>query len=86
MGNVVDSADPFHLIFCFELFCYAFLLCHLFYQPKKPIFSLPINIGKVAVQLFTCQQIDVIYPFVLTELPQVFLLNLSVFMENDKSP
>ena len=32
-ADVVNPSNPFHLIVCFEFFCYAFTLCNLFYDP-----------------------------------------------------
>lgn len=51
-----NSSDLFCLIFCFERFGYTFTLCHLLYQPKKYIFRLCVNIGKVTVQATGCKR------------------------------
>lgn len=47
------------------------MLCHLFYQLKKHILCLFINISKIAVQPAACEQIGVKYPAVLFEIAQV---------------
>ena len=54
--NVIHLSNPLHLIVCFEFFCHALTLCHLFYEPKKHILSLLIYIGKVSVQFAFCEQ------------------------------
>lgn len=43
--------------FFVTLFGHFFLFGKFFYQPKKHFLCLLVNIGKVAVQLSTCQQI-----------------------------
>ena len=54
--DVVNPSNPFHLIVCFEFFCYAFTLCNLFYEPKKHILCLLVYISKVSVQFAFCEQ------------------------------
>ena len=46
-------------------------LRYLLYQPKKHIFRLCVNIGKVTVQLTACEQIGIEYFAVLFEIAQV---------------
>ena len=50
IADIIHLLYPQHLIFRFEFFRYIFFLGKLFYQPKKHILCLFVNIGKVAVQ------------------------------------
>ena len=49
-------ADPLHRIGSFRLLCDAFRLSHLLYQPREHLLCLPVDVGKVAVQLSTSEQ------------------------------
>ena len=67
VANVIHPSNPLKLIFRFESFCNTLCLCHLLYQPKKHIFCLPVNIGKITVQLVAGKQGDIQRPAVAFE-------------------
>lgn len=67
VANVIHLSNPLHLIFRFELFGDTLTLCHLFYEPKKHILYLLVNVSEVSVQLATCQQISVEHLSVLLD-------------------
>ena len=69
--DVIHPSNPLHLIVCFELFGHALTLCHLFYEPKKHIFSLLVYIGKVSVQFAFCKQGRIKTFAVRLDIPQV---------------
>ena len=71
ISETVNSLYPLHLIFCFERFGYALTFCHLFYKPKKHIFSLSVNVGEVSVQLTTELQIGEQRSSVFSQIIQV---------------
>lgn len=54
--DVIHSSHLLHLIICFELFGCSLTLCHLFYEPKRHILSLLVNVSEVTIQLTACQQ------------------------------
>ena len=56
---------PQHLVFRFDRFRYAFLFGEFFYQPREHFLCLPVNVGKITVQLAACQQNVVTYPVIL---------------------
>jgi len=56
IADIVHPTNPFHLVFGFEFFGYTFLFGKLFYQPKKHILSLFVDICKVPVQFAFCEQ------------------------------
>lgn len=58
---VVHLPDPFHLVTGFQRFRNARCICNLFYQPKKQLLGLPINICKITIQLAASQQIGIEY-------------------------
>ena len=47
--DVIHPSNPLHLILCLKLFSNVLTLCHLFYELKKHILSMLVNISKVAV-------------------------------------
>lgn len=67
----IHLAYPFHRLLGFELFCYTFTLYHLLHQPKKHIFRLFVNVGKITVQFAACKQIRVKHLPVLPDIPQM---------------
>lgn len=50
----IHPPDPFHLVVGFQRFRNALSICHLFYQPKKKLLCLSVNVRKIGVQFATC--------------------------------
>ena len=50
MADVVHPADPFELVFCFELFGDALIVFYLIYQLGKHFFCLFVDFGEVVVE------------------------------------
>ena len=48
-ADVVHPSNPLHLSIRLEFFSRALTFCHLFYEPKKHILSLLVNVGEIAV-------------------------------------
>ena len=71
--DIVHFLHPLHLIFRFERFGYALALCHLFYEPKKHILSLLVEVCEVPVQFSACQQIEIEDLAILLDIPQMSL-------------
>ena len=61
----IHLLHPQHLVFRFECFRYALLFGKLFYRPREQFLCLPVNVGKITVQLAACQQNVVTYPVIL---------------------
>ncbi len=53
-ADVIHPSNPLHLIIRYEFFGHTLTLCHLFYEPKKHILCLFINVYKITVQLTAC--------------------------------
>lgn len=68
-ADVIHSGNPLHLIDRLELFGYALMICHLFYEPKEHFFRLLVDVSKVVVKLACGQQIEVQRLFVLFNIP-----------------
>ena len=45
----VHAPHPFHLAVGFEPFCDAFLTCELFYELRKHLFGLAVDVCKVVI-------------------------------------
>jgi len=71
VADIVHSLHPQHLVFCFELFGYAFLFGELFSQPKEHILCLLVDVGEVGGEFAACQQIGVSDFVVLFDVPQM---------------
>ena len=71
VADIVHTLHPQHLIFCFELFGYAFLFGELFYQPKEHILCLIVDISKVSGQFAACQPIGIVDFVVLLDVAQM---------------
>lgn len=54
-----DTPNPFHLIFRLKLLRYSFTFRYLLYQLRKHVLCLPVNFGKMSVQLSACQQVHI---------------------------
>ena len=67
--DIVHRPYPFHTILHLGHFGHALTLCHLFYQPRKQFFRLPVNIGKIAVQLAGGKQVVVQNTTMLFQIP-----------------
>ena len=67
----VHPPDPFHLIIGFQRFCDALCICHLFYQPKKKLLRLPVNIRKIGVQFTAGQQVGIAHTAMLLEIAEM---------------
>ena len=65
VADVVHSPNPQHLVFRFDRFRYVFLFGEFFYQPREHFLCLPVNVGKITVQLAACQQNVATYPVIL---------------------
>ena len=57
--DIVHSPNPFHLIFRLKLLRYSFTFRYLLYQLRKHVLCLPVNFGKMSVQLSACQQVHI---------------------------
>lgn len=66
--DVVHSANPSRWIGGFQCLRNTFMLRHLFYYPRKHIFCLFVNIGKVTVQLVACEQSSISCSFMLFQI------------------
>ena len=64
-ADVVHPLYPQHLVFRFDRFRYALFFGKLLYQPREHFLCLPVNVGKITVQLAACQQNVVTYPVIL---------------------
>lgn len=73
ISDAVHLPDPFHLVTGFQRFRNALCICNLFYQPKKQLLCLPVNICKLTIQLAAGQQIGVKHPPVLLEISEMSL-------------
>ena len=73
ISNVIHFSPLRLLVSCFELFGYTLTLCHLLYQSRKNFLCLLVNIGKVAVQLPTCEQSGACRSFMLLKIAFVSL-------------
>ena len=57
--NIIHTTNPLHLIIRFKFFGNSLTLCHLFYEPKKHILSLLVDLGKVVIEFSGGEQIGV---------------------------
>ena len=57
----------------FQLFSNTFRFCHLLYQPRKHLLCSSVNIHKIAVQLATCQSINIEHLSVVFQIPTMVL-------------
>ena len=67
----IHPPDPFHLIVGFQRFRNALSICHLFYQPKKKLLCLSVNVRKIGVQFATCQQVGIAHTAMLLEIAEM---------------
>lgn len=67
----VHPPDPFHLVAGFQRFRNALSICHLFYQPKKKLLRLPVNIRKIGVQFTAGQQVGIVHTVMLLEIAEM---------------
>ena len=67
----IHPPDPFHLVVGFQRFRNALSICHLFYQPKKKLLCLSVNVRKIGVQFATCQQSGISHTAMLLEIAEV---------------
>ena len=58
-ADVIHPRKPLYLIARFELLGHILMLCHLFYEPKKHILSLLVDLGKVVIEFSGGEQIGV---------------------------
>ena len=71
--DIVHSLHPSHLVLRLERFGHVLTLCHLLYLPEKQFFCLPINVGKIAVQLAGSKQVVIQDAVMLFQIPPVSL-------------
>ena len=71
VSDAVHLSAPFHLVAGFQRFRNALSICHLFYQPKKKLLRLPVNIRKIGVQFSPCQQVGIAHTAMLLEIAEM---------------